>query len=637
MIRLRGSATRNLVSLKRATSGNCRVHGMIQYRMLMLQANEIFNDSRNDRNSRPNNHQSGRRSALGNLDLQLFLQQDIESLPLIKQNKNPDYQLIGSLLTHYDRRNQLQPALQLANRMLSLKITPSSQILSCLVSLLLKQDRTTVEPVLLAMFESAVKFNISLSHRLLRSLTWSMRATKDPLYPHAVKSLVDKLALQSENWQYSPEERASDLILAYIQTGQIEAAYHEYCQASDQQLKLNELPLRALTEELLLKIRETGPVVEIVKDAERYGVPVADRVYYIILSHSVEQLDYEMSKFAYSRIRQLNNPIIPTGILIPFLTVCASHGDTELCKAILKHMALQGTTSLPVPAAVALIDLVVKTKPDINTVLETLETVHALQPALTVVDILPSCKELVAGKDEDELSSLINQVIQFTNTRPGISLSMRTFLMNCIVLGVGLSRQASYGFYVFHRFINKTTSSQDFVPDNTTFFGLFSCAYRLGNAKKFSYIIYKDMIERFGLKPDRRLFETILKTQLVGRDYSSALYFLNQMRAHNVNLRNNMHYLLYRNFQEMRDRRFSNLFKGDLAKNLERYDQFPLDEDLKRAELGQQFAKRYYSTSDFLNCQNYKEGWLHPIYRGSVLVDNELERVSSPSKPSELL
>jgi hypothetical protein len=561
-----------------------------------------------------------REAASERTSLDFIPRTDLNMPSLYKSGKRPDYDLICSLLVQHYRKNDFDSAMNVVNRMAKLKITPDSRTLSVIADILFKQDIAIVGPVVLNLLETAIKHKIRVSQRFLDSIAWSSRFAKDPLYPRAVEQLLREWCrLFPDSWTYSESRRTSNSIVSHMGVNELEATYNEYLQAKEKGISANELPLNILTQELLVKSKDVTAVMDIIKYVESSQLTLSTKLYYTLLQSAIDTLDYDSCKFAYLRVRELSNSTIPAGQLRPLIDICASHADQILCERLIKDFAMLGYSSLPVSTAISLVELLTKTEKSSENGLENtlekifdgLSTIFDLQPSLNARQLSNSGRELATSyRDEDSLHILINQTIRYCKTHD-TTVQFRTFLMNYVLQAVTLSQYPSSAFYTFHRFINKTTSQQEFSPDASTFMLLLSNAYRMGNAKKLSYVIYNQMVEDYKIQPNRGHFELILKTQLVGTDLASILYFLNQMRIHNVVLRNNIHYLIYRNFEAVGDSRFAKLFRGDLHNNLEKYSEFPADVVLRRGNLSGDVPKKYFHKTDLLNCEKYNDGWLN--------------------------
>lgn len=178
---------------------------------------------------------------------------------------------------------------------------------------------------------------------------------------------------------------------------------------------------------------------------------------------------------------------------------------------------------------------------------------------------------------------------------------LQTLVMNCRIRAAYHDKTPTFAFqqYQLHR-------SNGVIPDNQTLQLLASSAYRLGNAKKLSYLIFKDCM-KFDIKPTRRTFESFLRISLTGKKFDSIFYWLKYMRLHQVKLRDHLHWNIKKRFDKIKDDQYVNILKQT---SLLEYYNFPTDEQLQESSTrGGETMLSYHAESDFKNCHDWSTQW----------------------------
>lgn len=551
---------------------------------------------------------------------------DLDQTKLFRKNGKPNHKLIHSTFLRLYQQNEFKLAMQLANRMCRLNIIPDNNTFSILAKILVKEDIALVGPVLVNMMHTVVRRKIPVNDHFLDTISWSVRSAKDPLYPRTINFLLEKWCeIFPGRWDPPQERRFSDSIGFAMTNNQLEAACYSYYQARQNGVSIDRLPSDLLTQEMLMKSRDIEIPLKIVQDAESDGISLPDKYFYSFLQVAIDKRDYDVCKFACLRIRNSDSFVIPSGLLKPLIEICAPHGDVQLCTQLLKDFALLGHNRLPTSIAISLIDLLVHNekfykdqddginKIDLDALtnfLHNLSTIHDIHPNLSIRYMSTfSMKKFAAHFKGENLHNLIDETIKYCDNNK-FNASLRTLVMNYILQAISVAQYPSLVFYTFFKFVDKDSTLQDFSPNSDTFSCLLSSAYRIRNAKKLTYVIYKQMIDVYNIQPTRQHFELILKANLVGTELTSILYFLNQMHIANVNLRNNIHYLIYKNFHAVGDSRFEKLFRtNDLGNALSNYAYFPSDSTLRRGDVRGNNPKSYFHKTDLFNCSKFEDGW----------------------------
>lgn len=157
--------------------------------------------------------------------------------------------------------------------------------------------------------------------------------------------------------------------------------------------------------------------------------------------------------------------------------------------------------------------------------------------------------------------------------------------------------------YYMYRKLEQTGK---FIPDTETLQQLVFGAYRLGDAKKLSYLVYHECCVKYKVIPSRNTFETLIRIALTGKHYDTVFYFLSEMHKHRIPMREHVNRSIMKRFDNVSDSRYRELFPN-VADSLKAYTEFVSDDTLESSISRGKYPYNYQK--DAKNSHDFIHGW----------------------------
>lgn len=517
---------------------------------------------------------------------------------------------LSQALKSYYGRNDFSNAMRLSNKLAQANYIPSAENLEWIVKILVTKDPAYCCPVLLNILKLVVDRNIDVRPSVIHAIKWQFRHSTDPFIMEASFHLFNRLRSAKRRYlmTLTNVNSAGDRIQILIRAERLEEAYTVYRQTIEAHGVsydvLDKLPVHQLIQHLLMNVNEGAQVIEIFRELQSIQYKIRLDSWILLLQVCLSQCDGDGIRFAWENIDKTH---VPSHLLLSLLQNSEEIDDNEMIERILIELSqrqLHGKSFQLTPSlAASLLDVQVRRDADIIQVLHSLEVISGIQANIPFKET-PILLEYLGTVDIDK-DELFDKVVDYAKDKES---AFRTLLMNALLMGYNNYWSPTAAFYMYRKFMK--CEDVHFEPNIDTFETLVSAAFRLGNAKKLSFVIYREFVDERRVQPNRYVFETIIQSSLIGKGYESLFYFLYEMRKYKVSLRKNIHGFISKRFALMNDDRYRDLFP-DVDKGLRDYAYFVTDNDLEQS------VARYSSTSitpysffrDYNNSSDFIEGW----------------------------
>lgn len=539
----------------------------------------------------------------------------------INTSQNFSNKYVTDCYKRFFHLSKFEKAINLSLKLENAKWIPNAQQIDYLVSILADKDDSKVTgPCLLNILTVITTKKLQVSSHTIRRLKWEFGRSKDLLLKESAYQLLYGKDKRRKNFlptkfldELNEHIQVSDMMIGLLASQEIDRAYARYVNLKEGGALADaaaNLPFNELVKQLLVSQDSLEEALEVYHDATQYGGVVREDALLLLLDRGVSYHNIDIVKCIWDRIS--TPEIIPDKLLLKMLQVTGEHGAStvEYSESMAteyvsrKRMIYESTIS--VPFASSIIDAIARTSNSLFRTLKVLDTMYYLQPKLSVRD-LPILAESVAGfvTSADKVDTLFSEVSTFCSKK---SDSFRTLVMNLVLTSTRTYRTPSSMFYLYRKL-----ERDSFIPNNETLQQLIFGAYRLGNSKKLSYLIYKECVEKHDIEPTRLVFETLIRNSMTGKSFDSLFYFLNEMRVHRVKMREHINRSISKRFEKAGDARYKELFsnKTSVDESLKMHADFISDEKLALTSSTGKGKKElpYNYSKDVKNCHDFVNGW----------------------------
>lgn len=536
-----------------------------------------------------------------------------------------DWGFVGETMRKYNRDRQGADTLRLATRIESLRLCPPLPVVEHILHALAQaRSVRAAAPAVVRLLERVLQRRALLAPSTERSLFWCLRrCDADPLLRHALYSQLRRYL--DEVPRPAADDAHFQLQAAYVQAlasaGELEHAITLYKEllaegAAPAQL----LPTSMLVDKIMMK--------------ERHG---SVRLYEDLLKDTAwdasnrgvwaKVLDYSVHGGNASDVEAVWAKAVIPGLVEPsddnmqrmLEEYSVADIGPEAYSGAFRRLSLQEqaaageSPALDAGQVAGLLNALASSDKIAGPreFLQVLELCHAFWPALSYKQLDPAMAALWCKPGLDRAAFYV----AFVEHAPSALLegvlddtAFRTFVLNLVVRGHRELWAPSASLFVFRAFLRGPSGA---TPDAATFEELAAAAMYLKHGKLLSKRIYDDA-QLFGIAPTPRLFELLIRGNARGRELSSVLYYVAELRrraAAPVTLPPYLAAFLLHQFAKSRDPRLAALLKDGTA--AAQYADFPSAAQLKASNSrGRKGMFVDYSyLQDAAYARNYVEGW----------------------------
>jgi hypothetical protein len=449
-------------------------------------------------------------------------------------------------------------------------------------------------PVVLELLEDAVNRNAVLDKAQIAKLRWNLRYIEDPFIQNEYTRLLA---------DYGRTGLQGGEIMAYVRSRNYERAYSILLELVDQKNHdhsptFDAIPIDWTVCRLLQEAGAVEEVISLIPKLIHRGYNPSPSTWLHVLEICLDYKYYDGIRLVWESCVSNHKLRLSSGWIIRMLVAAGEAKDLDWVQTLARDLLEAGVESAVKNVAVSILNGLTGT--DDNNLERMLWVCSVLKQAVPTLSSrdLPNVGDFLDYIQHDPCA-LVKVVAESNGSEP-----YKTLMMNLVLDRYHYSWAPSGVLHTYRKFV-----CEGIAPDVDTFRIVINAAYRLGNAKKLTYTIYREMVDR-GVTPSRGIFETIIKSQLVGNNYKSVLFFVREMRQYKVMLRESMRQYLIREFEALDDTTLTMVLGRDVDRQLSVYDSFPDDEALTTtaSRKTRQF-RRYSSTRDMLNTHSFVTGW----------------------------
>ncbi|KAA8916284.1 hypothetical protein TRICI_001566 [Trichomonascus ciferrii] len=502
-------------------------------------------------------------------------------------------------LKRYFHLRQFDKAMMLAKRLESAQWIPSAQQMDYLVSILADMDEIkSTGACLLNMLNVVSERKLKVSAHTIRRFAWEFRKCQDPFIRKAAHELLYENRQLIKYKELEESKYWCDLISGYLSTFEVDQAYAKYMELKNRYGVSEKVPFIELAQKLLIQQEAFVEAKEVCNDALAFGIDIPSKISLLLLGLANSHSHIETLKFSWGLLTsQKRLSHVPDGMLTKTLQVAGEHGSMDLMEPIASEFASRGLNEF-LPIVASSIVEGISTHSPIERILRTLETMHLLQPKLDTRDF-PVLMEGLASYNVNELYDRVSAFC--TKNSNQLLPGFLTLIMNLVLASLRTFRTPSSMFYMYRRL-----EQTGFTPDTETLQQLVFGAYRLGDSKKLSYLIYHECCVKYQVTPSRQTFETLIRIALTGKRYDTVFYFLSEMHKYRVPMREHVNRSIMKRFDRRNDSRYRDLFPH-VANSLKNYSHFVSDDALESSVSRGKYPYNYQKDSK--NAHDFIHGW----------------------------
>lgn len=487
----------------------------------------------------------------------------------------------------------------LAKRLESAHWIPSAQQMDYLVSILADMDDfKSTGPCLLNMLKVVSDRRLKVSAHTIQRLTWEFRKCQDPFIRKAAHELLYENRRLPKYKELERSKSWCDLISGYLSTFEIDQAYATYMELKNRYGVSEKVPFNELAQKLLIQQEAFVEAKEVCNDALAFGIDIPSKISLLMLDLANSHNHIDSLRFVWGLLTsQKRLSHIPDDMLTKTLQVAGEHGSMDLMEPIALEFASREMNDFPSVVAGSIVEGI-STHSPIERILRVLETMHLLQPKLDVRDF-PVLMEELASYNVNEL---YDRISGFCTKNDQLSPAFRTLAMNLALASLRTFRTPSSMYYMYRRL----EQTGKFTPDAETLQQLVFGAYRLGDSKKLSYLIYHECCVKYQVTPSRQTFETLIRIALTGKFYDTVFYFLSEMHKYRIPMREHVNRSIMKRFDKRNDSRYRDLFPN-VSESLKNHTHFVSDDVLESTISRGKYPYNYQKDSK--NAHDFIYGW----------------------------
>jgi hypothetical protein len=548
---------------------------------------------------------------------------DQKDLHLISIDKAFDKEIVnwdkvGIAFDRYAAQRDHASGLLLATRIAESKLPPPPKIAGSILRLLSDQDQRLVAPVVLRMFEDIVERRIYLSDSALDSLIWILRSTVDPFARTAYYELFQ------DYFEYAKKKQKHFLRVdisymhSLLENGEFEEARTVFTRlvaalaaekdANIQASALKVLPIENMFQTFVAKWDDVDFGCIIIDAMITLDIDIGSKYWSVLLEAGLKARNEEAINYVWRQAVQPGK-FSPSIYSLKTIVDLFSDSLSSTAAEALQRLSLQDPTG---PAS----------KSDVANVFHLhLNAVQRSSPVTaelyfkglqSLLDYLPSVElqDLAATHDilhkiivTTPADQLVDTIISVNNENSDHASEQRflTLAMNLVLYTTSAHSNASDCLNFYRSFINAEVK-----PSSSTFEFLALAAFRLKNAKKLSYIIFRECTG-YGFTPTAITLMYLIRASLPGRELETTLFYVSQITGKpETVLPGYFVSHLRRTFEQAGDGRLMALLRAPEALR-STYQDFPSDRVLSRSVA--RGKDKYSYLYDVGNCHRFEHGW----------------------------
>lgn len=435
------------------------------------------------------------------------------------------------------QNNDTDKALRILQEATKSNIVIPDSIYDDLLLLLSGKSDFFVAPIIIAIMEYILKTNTSVRISIIKKYVRMSQNFSDPLLRYGYQSLLRQYRIR-EGLNIDAFEGSIPWSVANLESHNYELYWNLTTAAYNRRASAQKAEARpSVMESALIKFLQSQTcLAEVVDLLNSHKLLSASKNPWLIQEIFAQIASSSDSTSLVKVVQALGPTELSTAMTrMPdktlgaiFAIVVNEFTDLELAFCLLDKY-LQRDLSLTLEHADGLLTLHMRStsnssvNDDFDFGAQALDLAHSHLPQISYQDLLQfsqslsmELEELLANQSE---ASLIDSIAKkFADL--SICSQTQTLFLNIFL---NMTDKPSAVLRLYRRFMN-----HGFRPDTGTFAILAKAVYRLGG-KKLAFSLYQEMHVQYEVMPTPKIMESLLLCQFVGRDCSSALYFLSQM------------------------------------------------------------------------------------------------------------